>query len=109
LCLCEPPQPAERHIFERGCLRTGEEWLEANLVVVCGVAVSLAITQVTKLAVCFCSVQFDGAAIFERGCLHAAEDWLERNLIMVAVVATATCFSQVSPSSLPLILSQISK
>lgn len=53
-CVCEPPQPAaERHIFERGCLRTGEEWLEANLVVVCGVAVSLAITQVTKLALCF--------------------------------------------------------
>ncbi|XP_065340476.1 LOW QUALITY PROTEIN: tetraspanin-5-like [Cloeon dipterum] len=89
----KPGYSTERHIFERGCLRTGEEWLEANLVVVCGVAVGLAITQVTKPP--FSSLQFDGTAIFERGCLHAAEDWLDRNLITVAVVATTTCFSQI--------------
>lgn len=36
----------ERNIFERGCLRAGEEWVEANLVSVAGAALTLAITQV---------------------------------------------------------------
>ena len=33
-------------IFDRGCLRAGEEWVERNLVPVAGVAVALAVLQV---------------------------------------------------------------
>lgn len=38
-------------IYERGCLRAGEEWIEANLVPVAGVAVGVAILQI--LGICF--------------------------------------------------------
>ncbi|XP_068081468.1 tetraspanin-17 isoform X2 [Anabrus simplex] len=41
----------ERNIFERGCLRAGEEWVEANLVPVAGVAVGVAVLQI--LGICF--------------------------------------------------------
>ncbi|XP_023715698.1 tetraspanin-5 isoform X3 [Cryptotermes secundus] len=44
-------QPGERNIFERGCLRAGEEWVEANLVPVAGVAVGVAVLQI--LGICF--------------------------------------------------------
>jgi hypothetical protein len=43
-------QPGERNIFERGCLRAGEEWVEANLVPVAGVAVGVAVLQVIDSA-----------------------------------------------------------
>ena len=33
-------------IFDRGCLRSGEEWVEKNLIPVAGVAVALAVLQV---------------------------------------------------------------
>ena len=33
-------------IFDRGCLRSGEEWVERNLIPVAGVAVALAVLQV---------------------------------------------------------------
>ena len=33
-------------IFDRGCLRSGEEWVERNLVPVAGVAVAMAVMQV---------------------------------------------------------------
>lgn len=39
-------QPGERSIFERGCLRAGEEWLELNLVPVAGTIVSTMVLQV---------------------------------------------------------------
>lgn len=39
-------QPGERHIFERGCLRAGEEWLESNLVPVAAVKVGIMVLQV---------------------------------------------------------------
>ena len=35
-------------IFDRGCLRSGEEWVERNLVPVAGVAVALAVLQVRQ-------------------------------------------------------------
>ena len=40
-------QPGERSIFERGCLRAGEEWLEMNLVPVAGMIVSTMVLQVS--------------------------------------------------------------
>ncbi|XP_073991517.1 tetraspanin 26A isoform X2 [Rhodnius prolixus] len=46
-----PTQSEERNIFERGCMRAGEEWVTANLIPVAGVAVALAITQI--LGICF--------------------------------------------------------
>lgn len=39
-------QPGERNIFERGCLRAGEEWIESNLVPVAGVKVGIMVLQV---------------------------------------------------------------
>ena len=33
-------------IYEKGCLRAGEEWVERNLVPVAGVAVAMAVLQV---------------------------------------------------------------
>ena len=33
-------------IYDRGCLRSGEEWVERNLVPVAAVAVALAVLQV---------------------------------------------------------------
>lgn len=39
-------QTGERSIFERGCLRAGEEWLELNLVPVAGTVVSTMVLQV---------------------------------------------------------------
>lgn len=38
-------------IYEKGCLRAGEEWIEANLVPVAGVAVGVAVLQI--LGICF--------------------------------------------------------
>ena len=34
-------------IYDRGCLRSGEEWIESNLVPVAGVTVGVAILQVS--------------------------------------------------------------
>lgn len=54
-----PTQSGEHNIFERGCLRAGEEWVEANLASVAGVAVGLAITQVLHLNSTFsCQLTF---------------------------------------------------
>ena len=36
-------------IYDRGCLRSGEEWVERNLVPVAAVAVALAVMQVKKI------------------------------------------------------------
>jgi len=33
-------------VYERGCLRAGEDWVEYNLIPVAGVAVGIAILQV---------------------------------------------------------------
>jgi hypothetical protein len=33
-------------VYERGCLRAGEEWVEVNLIPVAGAAVGIAILQV---------------------------------------------------------------
>jgi len=38
-------------IYDRGCLRSGEEWVERNLVPVAAVAVALAVMQI--LGICF--------------------------------------------------------
>lgn len=35
-------------IYDRGCLRAGEEWIESNLVPVAGVAVGVAVLQVGR-------------------------------------------------------------
>ncbi|PNF25396.1 Tetraspanin-5, partial [Cryptotermes secundus] len=81
----KPGYPGERNIFERGCLRAGEEWVEANLVPVAGVAVGVAVLQ-----------QYDVAKIVnEKGCVQAGEEWMERNLLIVAGFAVATAFLQI--------------
>ncbi|XP_048512763.1 tetraspanin-5 isoform X2 [Athalia rosae] len=47
----KPGYPGERSIFERGCLRAGEEWVELNLVPVAGAAVGVMVLQI--LGICF--------------------------------------------------------
>ncbi len=37
-------------IYERGCLRAGEEWVERNLIPVAAVAVSVSVLKVCQLA-----------------------------------------------------------
>lgn len=39
-------QPADRHIYERGCLRAGEDWLESHLLQVIGTFIFAMILQV---------------------------------------------------------------
>ncbi|CAB0005371.1 unnamed protein product [Nesidiocoris tenuis] len=79
-----PTQSEERNIFERGCLRAGEEWVEANLIPVAGVAVALCITQ-----------KYGLKDINEKGCVQAGEEWVERNLLLIVVTAIAICFFQI--------------
>ena len=38
-------------IYERGCLRAGEEWVERNLVPVAGVGVALSVLQVVIIII----------------------------------------------------------
>lgn len=39
-------QPVDRNIHERGCLRAGEDWLEAHLISVAACCVGLLVLQV---------------------------------------------------------------
>ena len=39
-----------RVIYDKGCLRAGEEWVERNLVPVAGVAVAISVLQVHTCA-----------------------------------------------------------
>lgn len=41
-------QPADRHIYERGCLRAGEDWLESHLLQVVGTTLSAMLLQVLQ-------------------------------------------------------------
>ncbi|XP_022903910.1 tetraspanin-5 isoform X3 [Onthophagus taurus] len=47
----KPGFRGERHIFERGCLRAGEEWIESNLVPVAAVTVGVMVLKI--LGICF--------------------------------------------------------
>ncbi|KAJ8965883.1 hypothetical protein NQ314_003863 [Rhamnusium bicolor] len=81
----KPGFPGERHIFERGCLRAGEEWIESNLVPVAGVKVGIMVLQtfdVTKI-------------INEQGCLEAIEEWTEKNMISIASCTFVILFFQI--------------
>ncbi|XP_063974389.1 tetraspanin-17 isoform X2 [Diachasmimorpha longicaudata] len=79
----KPGNPAERSIFERGCLRAGEEWLELNLVPVAGTIVSTMVLQNSDVT------------IHEKGCIQAGEEWVERNLLVIATSAVVTAFAQI--------------
>uniref|UniRef100_T1HCE7 Uncharacterized protein n=1 Tax=Rhodnius prolixus TaxID=13249 RepID=T1HCE7_RHOPR len=80
-----PTQSEERNIFERGCMRAGEEWVTANLIPVAGVAVALAITQ-----------NYDASKIInEKGCIQAGEEWVERNLLVIVTAAIIISFLQI--------------
>ncbi|XP_045483289.1 tetraspanin-5 isoform X3 [Harmonia axyridis] len=70
----KPGFTGNRHIFERGCLRAGEEWIETNLVPVAAVNVAVMVLQNLNASL----------VINERGCLEAIEEWMERNMIPIA-------------------------
>ena len=50
-------------IYDKGCLRAGEEWVERNLIPVAGVAVAMAVLQVgpkrKTFRVCLVSLRAD--------------------------------------------------
>lgn len=51
--ICAPLLPQRldaSHIYDKGCLQAGEEWLERNLLFVAGVAVGVAFLQVSAEA-----------------------------------------------------------
>lgn len=54
-------QPADRHIYERGCLRASEDWLEGNLAHVAGSYVSVMVLQVNNN----CCNLLNGSLIFK--------------------------------------------
>lgn len=45
-------QPGDRSmvVYDRGCLRAGEDWVEVNLIPVAGAAVGIAILQVLVIS-----------------------------------------------------------
>ncbi|CAD1477521.1 unnamed protein product, partial [Heterotrigona itama] len=83
-CCKRKPNTGERSIYERGCLRAGEEWLELNLVSVVGTVVSTMVLQNFEVA----------KVIYEKGCIQAGEEWVERNLLAIVTGAVATAFAQ---------------
>ncbi|KAG8314174.1 Tetraspanin-5, partial [Homalodisca vitripennis] len=81
-----PAQSGEHNIFERGCWRAGEEWVEHNLVPLLVVLVGSVVVQnydVSKI-------------IYEKGCLQAGEEWIERNLLNISTLGLVITFLQVS-------------
>ena len=48
--LCKQQMDVSMVIYERGCLRAGEEWVERNLIPVAAVAVSVSVLKVCQLA-----------------------------------------------------------
>ncbi|XP_037030571.1 tetraspanin-5 isoform X2 [Bradysia coprophila] len=75
--------PADRHIYERGCLRASEDWLEGNLVHVAASYVSVMVLQ-----------NFE-TEINDKGCVTAGEEWIEHNLILIASSAIFLAFMQI--------------
>ncbi|XP_064458021.1 tetraspanin-5-like isoform X2 [Ornithodoros turicata] len=73
-------------IYEKGCLRAGEEWIEANLVPVAGVAVGLAVLQ-GKLR--------RSEIVYEQGCLHVGEEWIATNLVPLSGSLLVVAFAQI--------------
>uniref|UniRef100_A0A8D9ERB2 Tetraspanin-5 n=1 Tax=Cacopsylla melanoneura TaxID=428564 RepID=A0A8D9ERB2_9HEMI len=75
----------EALIFERGCLKAGEEWVEANLLGVLCVQMVLYISQ-----------NFDvSRMINEKGCIMALEEWMERNAVSIATYCLISCFLKI--------------
>ncbi|XP_046672077.1 tetraspanin-17-like [Homalodisca vitripennis] len=80
-----PAQSGEHNIFERGCWRAGEEWVEHNLVPLLVVLVGSVVVQnydVSKI-------------IYEKGCLQAGEEWIERNLLNISTLGLVITFLQI--------------
>lgn len=48
-CCCCRDQPTDRHIYERGCLRAMEDWLESHLLMVASSTCSVMIIQVVGM------------------------------------------------------------
>ncbi|XP_043592243.1 tetraspanin-5 isoform X6 [Bombus pyrosoma] len=88
----KPSYTGERSIYERGCLRAGEEWLELNLVPVAGTVVSTMVLQ----PIAFVLQNYEVAkVIYEKGCIQAGEEWVERNLLAIVTGAVTTAFAQI--------------
>ncbi|XP_053961766.1 tetraspanin-5 isoform X3 [Anastrepha obliqua] len=77
--------PVERHIYERGCLRAGEDWLEAHLISVASSCICILIIQKFEIS----------KIIYEKGCVQAGEEWIERNLIIISTSVIILIFIQI--------------
>ncbi|KAH8244219.1 hypothetical protein KR026_003015 [Drosophila bipectinata] len=77
--------PVDRNIHERGCLRAGEDWLEAHLISVAACCVGLLVLQGLELS----------KTIYEKGCVQAGEEWMEHNLIIISTSVIVAMFFQI--------------
>ncbi|KAH8342774.1 hypothetical protein KR084_012817 [Drosophila pseudotakahashii] len=77
--------PVDRNIHERGCLRAGEDWLEAHLISVAICCVALLVLQGMELS----------KIIYEKGCVQAGEEWMEHNLIIISTAVIVVMFLQI--------------
>ncbi|CAO1434862.1 unnamed protein product [Diamesa serratosioi] len=75
----------DRKIFENGCLKSGEIWIEDNSFYVAVVVISV-----------FIAKSFDMTkTIYEKGCVRAAGEYLEQNLIIITTFVIVCTFSQI--------------
>ncbi|XP_055903914.1 tetraspanin-5 isoform X4 [Eupeodes corollae] len=77
--------PAERYIYERGCLRAGEDWLEGHLIAVAGFCICVMVLQSTEIS----------KIIYEKGCVQAGEEWVERNLLTISTTSIFMIFMEI--------------
>ncbi|EDW76338.1 uncharacterized protein Dwil_GK14713, isoform A [Drosophila willistoni] len=77
--------PVDRNIHERGCLRAGEDWLEAHLISVAASCVAVLVTQGQELS----------KILYEKGCVQAGEEWIEHNLIIISTAVIFLMFFQI--------------
>ncbi|XP_005177840.1 tetraspanin-17 isoform X2 [Musca domestica] len=77
--------PVDRHIYERGCLRAGEEFLEMHIVSI----------WIYIMVTVFCQSFEIAKIIYDKGCVQAGEEWMERNLILISTSAIIAIFFQI--------------
>uniref|UniRef100_T1GZD3 Uncharacterized protein n=1 Tax=Megaselia scalaris TaxID=36166 RepID=T1GZD3_MEGSC len=76
----------DRYIYERGCLRAGEDWLDNNMFSVTFFFLLLTISKVEATDI--------SKIIYEKGCVTAGEEWVERNLIIISTICILILFAQ---------------
>ncbi|KAL5235908.1 PREDICTED: tetraspanin-5 isoform X1 [Diuraphis noxia] len=84
-----PTQTGERNIYERGCMRAAEEWVEDNFIGVLTTVMTVTILQTDDVG------KRVDLIINEKGCLQSGEEWLERNMLFIATVCLISAFCKI--------------